>query len=399
MEALKRSTHALITFRKEWSVDAAATALALAHVLEKKGKRADVVCDGFVAPKTMRFLPGVENIKPAFHQLQKFVISLDVSKTKIDELSYDLEGDKLRISITPKAGQFEGRDVATASADFKYDLIIAIDSPDYASLGNLFSSNTEFFYHRPTINIDHEPSNEQYGNVNVVDITATSAAEVVYSLLAGTGEHFLTEQVATCLLAGMISKTRSFKTASVTPRTLDIASQLVSAGARREEIVQNLFRTRSISTLKLWGRALARLKFDPATKTAWTLLVRQDFIHAGAEEQFLPDVIDELIMNSPEAEVVALLYEQESSVEKGKVAGICSLVATEKHSSALSLMAGLKPEGNRKVARVCFLETSMIEAERSTLAAIAKALGKTVKAPIAPVQALTQKVETSQLKA
>ncbi|MEY4745098.1 MAG: hypothetical protein RL272_1043, partial [Candidatus Parcubacteria bacterium] len=283
-----KSEHPLITFRKEWSVDAIASALALAKFLEKKGKRVDVVADGFSAPKSLRFLPGIENVKPTFNRLRKFVIHLDVSKTKIDELSYDIEGDKLRIHVTPKEGRFDGKDVTTASTDFKYDCIITVDTPDYGALGTLFSANTEFFYDRPTINIDHEPANEQYGNLNCVDITATSTAEVVHSLLKSTGEHFLTEDVATCLLAGIISKTRSFKTSSVTPRTLDIASELVSAGAKREEIVQNLYRTRTISTLKLWGRALARLKFDPGIKMAWSLLVRQDFIHAGATEEHLP---------------------------------------------------------------------------------------------------------------
>jgi nanoRNase/pAp phosphatase (c-di-AMP/oligoRNAs hydrolase) len=377
-ESLKRSSQALVTFRKEWTVDAAATALALARAIEARGKRADIVCDGFQAPKQFRFLPGIDRVQPAFRQLQKFVITLDVSKTKIDELSYDLEGDKLRISVTPKAGQFEGKDVGTAASDFKYDLIIAVDTPDYGSLGSLFSSNTDFFYRIPTVNIDHDPSNEQYGNVNVVDITATSAAEVAYDLLSASGDRFLDEQTATCLLAGMISKTKSFKTATVTPKTLDIASRLVAAGARREEIVQNLFRTRSIATLKLWGRALARLKFDPVTRTAWSLLVRQDFVHAGAEERYLPDVVDELIMNSPDAEVVALIYEQ------GSAPGICALVSTEKHASASGLVAGLKPEGDRKTARICFPNASLLDAERSVLEAIGRSLGKTPKLPAAP---------------
>lgn len=372
-----KSEHPLITFRKEWSVDAVASALALAKFLEKKGKRADVVADGFAAPKSLRFLPGIETVKPNFRQLRKFVIHLDVSKTKIDELSYDIEGGKLRIHVTPKEGRFDGRDVTTASTDFKYDCIVTVDTPDYGALGTLFSANTEFFYDRPTINIDHEPSNEQYGNLNCVDITATSTAEVMHALLKSTGEHFLTEDIATCLLAGIISKTRSFKTASVTPRTLDIASELVSAGAKREEIVQNLYRTRTISTLKLWGRALARLKFDPRIKMAWTLLVRQDFIHAGATEEHLPDVIDELIMNSPEAEIVGLLYEQESTTEPGKVAGVCALVSTEKHADALRLLPGLKPDGTRRMARVCFPTTAIMDAEKSILAAINKSLGKT----------------------
>ncbi|HTK05069.1 MAG TPA: DHH family phosphoesterase [Candidatus Eisenbacteria bacterium] len=389
METLQKSEHPLITFRKEWSVDAVASALALAKFLEKKGKKVDVVAEGFALPKSLKFLPGAEKIRPSFTHLQKFVIHLDLAKTKIDELSYDIEGDKLRIHVTPKAGRFDGKDVTTASTDFKYDCIITVDTPDYGSLGSLFTANTEFFYDRPTVNIDHEPSNEQYGNLNIVDITATSTAECVHSLLKSTGEHFLTEEIATCLLTGIVSKTRSFKTASVTPRTLDIASELVSAGAKREEIVQNLYRTRAISTLKLWGRALARLKFDPGIKMAWTLLLRQDFIHAGASEEHLVDVIDELIMNSPEAEIIGLLYEQESTTEPGKVAGICALVSSEKHSNSLGLMAGLKPDGTRRMARVCFPATAIMDAERSVMNAIYKSLGKQPKAaPVAPAPAV-----------
>lgn len=381
MDILSRSQRPLITFRKEWSIDAVASALALAKFLESKGKRADIVADGFSTPKSLRFLPGIDAIKPGFHQLQKFVISLDVSKAAIDELSYDVEGGKLRIHVTPKTGgRYEGKDVTTANSEFKYDCIVTLDTPDYAALGGLFSSNTEFFYDRPTINVDHEPSNEQYGNLNAVDITATSTAECLHALLKSTGEHFLNEDVATCLLAGIISKTRSFKTSAVTPRTLDIASELVAAGAKREEIIQNLYRTRTIATLKLWGRALARLKFDPSLKMAWTLLVRQDFVHAGANEDYLPDVIDELIMNSPEAEIVGLLYEQESPAEPGKVAGICALVSTEKHADALGLLSGLKPDGTRKMARVCFPTTPIMDAEKAVLAAIGKSLGKAPRA-------------------
>ncbi len=383
-EAVSRASHVLVTFRKEWTVDAVASALALARVLEKKGKRVDVVADGFAAPKTLAFLSKTAEIKSGFHHLQKFVITLDVAKTKIDELSYNVEGDKLRIYVTPKAGRYETKDVTSAMSEFKYDLVIVVDSPDYGSLGSLFSQNTEFFYNKPVINIDHDSANEQFGNMNYVDITATSCAEVVHALLKSTGEHFLDEEIATYLLAGIISKTRSFKSASVTPRTLDIASELVAAGGKRDEVVQNLYRTRSIATLKLWGRALARLKFDPVSKMAWSVLVRQDFIHAGAEEADLTDVIEELMMNSPESEIVGLLYEQDATTAPGNVAGICVLVSTEKHASALGLVSALRPEGDRRTARLCFPNISIVEAEKMVLGTIQKSLGKAVPKSVAP---------------
>lgn len=382
IEAVKRAGHVLVTFRKEWTVDGVATSLALGRVLRKMGKKVDVVADGFSAAKSIAFLPGIADVAPKFKKLQKFVIALDIAKTKLDELSYDVAGDKLNIHVTPKEGRFEAKDVTTSASDFKYDLVISVDSPDYGSLGALFSENSEFFYARPTVNVDHDASNEQYGNMNYVDIAATSCAEVVYDLLKASGEHFLDEDVATCLLAGIISKTRSFKTATVTPKALEISSALVAAGGRREEVVQNLYRTRSIATLKLWGRALSRLKFEPVTKTAWALLVRQDFVHSGAGEEHLPDVIDELMMNSPEAEIVGLLYEQEPA---GGAAGICALVSTEKHASAMNLVAGLKPDGTRSLARLCFPGMGILEAEKAVLGAIHKSLGKQMKAlPVTP---------------
>lgn len=377
LETALAARHLLITFRKEWSVDAVASALALAAFLESKGKQVDVVCDGFAATASLSFLPNLKRIRPTFNQLQKFVISLDLAKTKVDELSYHMEGNKLHVHVTPKhGGRFEAKDVTTSVTEFKYDCVICVDTPDFASLGALFRTNSELFYNRPTLNIDHDAGNEQYGNVNAVDIAATSTTECVYNLLKATGEHFLTPDIATALLTGIVSKTRSFKTPNVTPRTLDAASALVAAGAKRDVIVQSLYRTRSISTLKLWGRALARLKYDPTLKMTWTLLSRQDFMHAGATEEHLADVIDELMSNTPDAEIIGLLYEQEADKAPTNVAGICALVSTEKHADALGLVAGLKPEGSRRLARVCFPQTNIVEAERTIVQSIAQSLGR-----------------------
>lgn len=375
-EAIERSRHALVTFRSAWTTDAVASALALRRILEKRGKKADIVVENFNPPAALGFLPGIADIKPEFRQLRRFTIELDISKIAVDELAYDHDGQKLRIHVAPKSGMYEAGHVTTAPGAFKYDLIITLDTPDYASLGKLYRDNTELFFAHPTVNIDHDPANEHYGNVNLVDLTATSTAEIVYRQFLGADAPFLDEDTATLLLAGMMAKTKSFRGAAVTPRTLSTASELMAAGARRDQIVDQLYRTRSIPTLKIWGRALARLKFDPITKLAWTVLVRQDFVHAGAKEDRLSDVIEELILSAPEADVVAVLYEQESTTEPGRTAGVCALVSSERHGDALQLMAQLKPEGNRRLARICLTNMSIMDAEQRVKEVVAAALGK-----------------------
>lgn len=376
LEAIERSRHALVTCRSAWTTDAVASALALKRILEKRGKKADVVVENFNPPAALGFLPGIKDIKPEFRQLRRFTIELDISKIAVDELAYDHDGQKLRIHVAPKSGMYEAGHVTTAPGAFKYDLIVTLDTPDYASLGKLYRDHTELFFAHPTVNIDHDPGNEHYGNVNLVDLTATSTAEIVYRQFLGADAPFLDEDTATLLLAGMMAKTKSFRGAAVTPRTLSTAAELMAAGARRDQIVDQLYRTRSIPTLKIWGRALARLKFDPITKLAWTVLVRQDFVHAGAKEDRLSDVIEELILSAPEADVVAVLYEQESTTEPGRTAGVCALVSSERHGDALQLMAQLKPEGNRRLARICLTNTSIMDAEQRVKEVVAAALGK-----------------------
>lgn len=371
-EALDRSRDILIAFRKEWSIDAVTSALALLRILEKKGKRVHVLSDGFETPKNLAFLPGIDGIHTELRQLQKFVVSLDTTKTALGELSYDTKDGKLHIYLTPKSGRYTHQDISTSHSDFRYDLIITVDTPDYASLHTPFRDHTDFFYGCPVVNIDHDPANEQYGNINLVDVTATSNAEMIYRIFKEKESHLFDEDIATSLLAGVVSKTRSFKTPNVTPNTLSIASELMAAGARQEEVMRNLYRTRSLATLKLWGRALARLKYDPITRMTWTLLVRQDFIHAGADEKSLPDIIDELIVNSPEADIIGLLYEQDSPDTNG----VCAMVSSERYADALGLVAPLKPEGNRKLARIRFPNMTLADAERSVLQAVRASTGK-----------------------
>lgn len=370
-DAIRRATRILIAVRKDWTVDGIASALALARLIGSQGKSVDIVCDEFVPPPQLRFLPGIDRVLPAIRGLQRFVISLDVSKTKIDELSYDVAGDALRIFITPKDGYFNPKDVAASPENYRYDLIITVDAPDYVSLGRPFAEHADFFHKKPTVVIDSDPANERYGNINLVDVVASSSAEAVFRLFFNRAPcpepgRGVDADAATCLLAGIIAKTRRFTGPDVSPTTLETASALTRAGARRDDIVQHLYRTRSIPTLKLWGRALSRLRHDAATKTVWTMLTREDFALIGAHERDLPDVIEELIAESPEAETACILYEQESPEERGKVSGICALVWS-RSQSALRLVESLRPEGTHRLARVCFPLGTLTEAEKTVL--------------------------------
>ncbi len=308
VELINRSKNVLVCLPTQPSSDAIAAGLGMFLTLERLGKRAQVVCSRFELPANHGFLPKSEAIQRELKSLRQFVVSLDVSRVAVEELSYAIEGPKLNVYITPKDGFYEARDVTTSAGGYAFDATVVVDAADLEQLGELVTMNAEFFYRVPILNIDHRAKNSQFGAVNLVDLTATSSSEIVFELVKALGFNVLDEQVATTLLTGIISKTKSFQTPSVTPRSLAVASHLIASGARREEIIDNLYQSKSITTLKLWGRALARLQERIDGRLIITQLNDQDFVRSGATVDDLPQVIDELIVNVPNAEIIVILY-------------------------------------------------------------------------------------------
>lgn len=342
-ELLKQSSAVLIALPSTPSTDAIASGLALLSVMEKLGKRGRVVSSGFQLPQNHTFLPKSQEIFDDLSAVRQFIISVDVSKTSVEELSYAIEGDTLQIHLSPKDGFFKPEDVKTSAGDYAFDCIIVLDAQDLEQLGRIYERNADFFYHTPIVNIDHSPANDQFGQVNAVTVTATSTSEIVFELIKDWGEHILDEFIATNLLTGMISKTRSFKSGSVTPRSLAIASHLISQGARREEIVRHLYQSKKLSTLKLWGRALSKLEADFEHKVVWSILTPADFEETKATHDDLPDVIDELIINTPDAKHVFLLYHSTNGVE--------CVVSTAPYVHAQQVFADFTPTGTDTFAR------------------------------------------------
>jgi len=361
-ELTKRATNILILLPSDPTTDAIASGLALFSVLGKMKKNSKVVSNGFRLPPNHQFLPKSSEIEHDLAALRRFIIKLDVARTKVEEMSYNLADDTLNIYVTPKNGFFNAKDVSTSDGQFTYDLIFVLDSTDLESLGKLYDDNTEFFYHTPVINIDHKASNEQFGQVNHVEVTATSTSEIVFELIRKFGETYLDEYMATSLLAGIISKTKSFQAPTVTPKSLSVASYLIESGARRDEIVKHLYQTKSIGTLKLWGRALARLKTDLDNKLIWTVLNAEDFKLAESSEEQLDGVIDELMVNMPQAKIVAVLYE-----DRDKPRTIRAIVRVPGAVEALKAFRRFKPTGSDDLVRFSIDNTSLSEAEKVVL--------------------------------
>ena len=147
-------------------------------------------------------------------------------------------------------------------ADLEHELIIILDSGDlhYAGVDRHFRRLKGLPI---VINIDHHPTNQNYGHINLVHPKASSTAEIIFHLI----DYFrlpIPKEVATQLLTGIMTDTGNFSNLSTTPSSLEVASKLMAHGARVKEITSNTLQNKTLSQLQLWGRAMARLKLARA---------------------------------------------------------------------------------------------------------------------------------------
>ncbi len=365
IEAIRRSDHTLICFPEAVSGDGVGSALGLARAFEamRPGHQIDVISSGFLPDQQhrYRFLPGVDRVKSTIGQLHDLMIRVPLGGAEVRDVHHEVRNGHLEIRLSPTAGQIPSDHIEAAMSQFRYDLIIVLDCPDLGSLGVLYTAHAPFFQSTPIIAIDHAPEHERYGQINLIDLASAACGEVCARFLREVAPTCIDPDVATCLMAGIIAETRGFRSPKISVRTFEVTSKLLEVGARREEILEHLFRTKSIGQLQLWGRALSRLKADQDRKLVWTLVSQHDFLAARASEADLPDLVDELLVSSPDARVILVLFEQRDHT-------ICVLArAPGGHENAAALLKSIGGVGDAGLARACLIPQDLQQAERTVL--------------------------------
>ena len=193
----------LITFHRRPDGDALGSALGLRLWLRSRGRRAEVVnSDG--VPDPFGFMPEAESV------------------------------------------------LREAPGDLGNYTLVVLDTPDSSRAGlpdDVVRSAAT------VLNIDHHPDNSNYGDVNLVDPSASSVALIVYELLSG-GER-LTDGIATAFYTGVMTDTGGFRFGNTDARTLRAAAELVALGAVPARLANLVYGEQPLGRLRLLGMVLS----------------------------------------------------------------------------------------------------------------------------------------------
>ncbi len=319
---LLKSQKILIMASSPADGDCIGSSLSLYLALKKLDKEITVVCPDPI-PDLYHFLPTTHIIGNRVVASKDFVITINTNKVQSADVKSIVENGKINIIIMPENGRLSEEDVSFNYGPDRYDLIITVDTGGLEQLGNLYANNIEMFHQIPVINIDHHASNDHFGKINLVDIMASATTELLIPVIAllekESGKELWDEDIATLLLTGIITDTGSFQNANTTPRAFDASAQLVGYGARQQEIIQHIFKTKQLTTLKLWGRILSKMQTDEKFHIVWSVLTQKDFADTGAAENETGGIIDELLSNAPGAEIICLLKEKKDGLVSGSI--------------------------------------------------------------------------------
>ncbi|HRQ87081.1 MAG TPA: hypothetical protein PLY16_03140, partial [Candidatus Saccharibacteria bacterium] len=228
-------------------VDALSAALGLALVLDKADKHVSAVFSG-VTPPAIAFLEPEKIFDDTTDSLRDFIIALN--KEKADHLRYKLDGDLVKIFITPYRSTITQNDLTFTQGDFNVDLVIALGVDNQEHLDRALEGHGQILHDATILTVTAGAQRSTLGGIDWHDDNASGLSELAVGIANGLsfdGGAVLDSESATALLTGIVAQTDRFSNEKTSSRVMAIAAQLMSSGANQQLVATQLEETSMIT--------------------------------------------------------------------------------------------------------------------------------------------------------
>ncbi|MBQ6130186.1 hypothetical protein IJI72_00605 [Candidatus Saccharibacteria bacterium] len=232
---VREAENVLVALSNDPNVDEMAAAIGLSILLESLGKHATAIYSG-KTPNVLEFLRPEETFETNTNGLQDFIIELD--KEKADHLRYKVDGDFVKVYITPYRTTLSQGDLAFSRGDFNVDLVISLNVAAATELDAALREYGRIMHDATAINVTNGVAGK-FGDVEWVEPKASSVSEMVAELAFELKEE-LDTSVATALLTGIVAATDKFANDATTPEVMMLAAKLMKFGANQQEVFKNI---------------------------------------------------------------------------------------------------------------------------------------------------------------
>ncbi len=242
-----------------------------------------------------------------------------------------------------------------------YDVAVIFECTGPERMGNIIDLHKQA---KTVVNIDHHVYHKHYAHINLIDPNASSNSEQLFHVFQ-KARMPLTQQEATALYVGLVTDTGRFQYGNTDPHSHTIAAHLHQAGISSADICRQIYETRSISALKLMGRALASMRMLYNDRTSLMVLQKDDFQKTKSTLADTEEIINFGLM-PPSVQVALLVCEEEKSRIKVSLRG--------KGSVDVGRIAVSLGGGGHKNAAGCTLSGTVPKISNKVLSQIKAAL-------------------------
>lgn len=241
VEKIKESAKILVTVSNSPSVDALSAALALTMLLDKQEKYATAIFSG-ETPPAIAFLEPEKTFDDTTDSLRDFIIALN--KEKADHLRYKVEGDSVKIFITPYKTTIDQSDLEFSQGDYNVELVIALGVNNQDHLDDALDNHGQILHDAAIITMTAGDETSDLGGIDWHDSNSSSLSEMVAGLAealkSDKKKPLLDGPMATALLTGIVAETERFSNEHTTSKAMTVAASLMAAGADQQLIATEL---------------------------------------------------------------------------------------------------------------------------------------------------------------
>ncbi len=239
IDTIKEVDNVLVTVGSNPSVDVLSAALGVTLVINKLNKHATAVFSGSIPP-AISFLDPEKTFEDTVDSLRDFIIALD--KEKADHLRYKVDGDLVKIFITPYRTVISEKDLDYSSGDYNVEMVIALDVENEEDLDKALSDHGRIMHDATVVSVSIGSEASELGTLQWHEQDASSYSELMVGVADGLrdGKNLLDEQTSTALLTGIVAATERFSNEKTTSGAMTVAAQLMAAGANQQLIAIKL---------------------------------------------------------------------------------------------------------------------------------------------------------------
>jgi len=305
VEKIKEASKILVTVSNSPSVDALSAALGLTLLFDKQEKYATAIFSG-ETPPAIAFLEPEKTFDETTDSLRDFIIALN--KEKADHLRYKVEGDSVKIFITPYKTTINKDDLEFSQGDYNVELVIAlgVDSQDH--LDQAMEDHGQILHDATVITVSAGDQTSDLGGIDWHDANASSLSEMIAGLAEALKEDkkkpLIDAPIATALLTGIVAQTDRFSNEHTTSKAMTVAAQLMTAGADQQLIATELQTTTPVEDSTPEEPTVEEAPEDKSEKQATVnkdeLTIKHDEEEAETGESETLAELDERIREKPQ---------------------------------------------------------------------------------------------------